>query len=431
MAKKKNRSLNIERKRTKRKRNQKSRRKQLAVKKQRLLQNEKSDEERLQERIIQSRLLLDEPEFDSITFDLDLMRYHLLSLLESSLSSLKGGEDVESESDTQSKPLMEDSETIGERFRQEVLPRLITPDFLRKTSHAFKACETRLGRIGQREKAEVALVARSLFELAEPETLAFHPLILKVGARTLEQMLGQPEFMSDERRAVEDVLSDVLNFHISDREAEEIQLEDESANEVDAMSLEVSDEPEAEPPVIAEESSELEAELSVIVEEPSEPEVKPTVHAEEPSEPEVKPTIRVEEPSEPEVEPTVHAEEPSKPEIEPPVIAEESSEPKLESTPVESVPAISPTELPAKALYKNFNGLETRKAIEAWNGYRITKDMDGQVEFAHPNLQHYITLTEERLLLQCASDVQLLDAMEEVEKRCGQALFYLARTFNK
>ena len=346
MAKKKNRSLNIARKRAKRKQDQKFRRKQIAIKKQQMLQSGKSDEERLQERILQSRLLLYEPEFKSMTFDMDLMRQSIVKLLESNLPSLTDETETDDEIESVLKSPERERETLGEKFRQEVLPNLITPDFTHRMLQALKACETRFKRIGQREKGEVALVARSLFELADAETLSFHPLVLKVGSRTLEQLLGQPQFMREERDVVENVLSDVLDFN-AEAEKETLEI---GTGDLEETSIELGE---------------------------SEPE-----------------------------------------QIE-------------ESVPTQPTPTVSPEKLPAKALYKNFNGLETRKAVEMWDSYQIVRNTEEQVEFAHPKLQRYITLTADRLLLQCPSSTQLGVAMTEVEERCGDALFYLARTINE
>ena len=66
-------------------------------------------------------------------------------------------------------------------------------------------------------------------------------------------------------------------------------------------------------------------------------------------------------------------------------------------------------------------------AIETWAGYQIVKNTDEQVEFVHPSLEHYITITSDRLLLRCTSDTHLDAAMTAVKERCGDALFYLAR----
>ena len=342
MAKKrKNRRINIARKREKRQRNQKSKRKQLALQKQRALQAAKSDEELLQDKIANSKLLLDEPEFENITFDADLLRQKTMEALESDLFTSEGEEGQEST------PEEESPEHISEVFRFEVLPHLLTVEFINTVSYALRACETRLKRMGYREKSEVALVARSLFEFADPETLAFHPLIFGICVRTLETILVDSQPAPD---TVASVFSDVLK----DSELAESEDPPERSNDPDAA------------------EGVVDSESEVVGREPQEDRTTESV---------------------------------------PPT------------------PEIVPETLQAKALYKNANGLEIRQAIEV-NGYRVAQDTDWQVEFAHTDGQRYITLTMNRLLLQCASKDVLDAAMAEVEALCGDALFYLARTFD-
>ena len=345
MAKKrKNRHLNIARKRAKRQQNQKTKRKQLAIQKQRALQAAKSDEELLQDKIVNSRLLLDEPEFENITFDQDLLRQKATEAFEAGSFNSEGesGEKTTRQGE-------EGPETISDIFRFEVLRHLITVEFINAVSYALKACETRLKRVGNREKAEIAFVARSLFEYADPETLAFHPLIFDICVRTLRQILADPQPESD---AIIGVLSDVFE---------------------ESQSAEVEDQPDTQRDSDKDEETVDSASEQVLILEPDEDRA-------------------------------------TKPETAPPA------------------PAVLPETLKAKALYKNADGLEIRNAIEFGNGYRVVQDTDSQVEFAHTDGQRYITLSADRLLLQCPS-IELLEvAMGEVEALCNDALFYLART---
>ena len=344
MAKKrKNRHLNIARKRAKRQQNQKSKRKQLAFQKQRALETAKSDEELLQDKIVKSKLLLDEPEFQKIAFDPDLLQQKTTEAYESGAFTDKVQETEEETPEGEEGP-----ESLSDVFRYEVLRQLITVEFINSVSYALKACETRLKRRGSREEAEIAFVARSLFEYADPETLAFHPLIFNICVRTLKGILEDPEPESD---AVADVLSEVLaESEAADEDQPEILGDpDEQTESVDAVSELVS------------------------VTEPEEDQTTET-----------------------EVAP--------------------------------SAPDVALETLTAKALYKNIDGLDIRETIEFGNGYRVVQDSDAQVEFAHTDGQRYITLTAERLLLQCASKELLDAAMVEVEALCDEAIFYLART---
>ena len=345
MAKKrKNRHLNIARKRAKRQQNQKSKRKQLAIQKQRALQAAKSDEELLQDKIVKSRLLLDEPEFENITFDRDLLRQKTAKAFEA------GSLTPEIEGDKKTKLEGEEGpESFSDIFRFEVLRHLITVEFINTVSYALKACETRLKRMGNREKAEIAFVARSLFEYADPETLAFHPLIFNICVRTLRQMLADPEPEPD---AIIGVLSKVFE------ESQATEPDDQPGTPADSDEDDETVDSASEP---------------VLILEPEEDRI-------------------------------------TKPETAPPI------------------PEVLPETLKAKALYKNADGLEIRNTIEFGNGYRVVRNTDSQVEFAHTDGQRYITLTADRLLLQCPS-IELLDvAMGEVEALCSDALFYLART---
>ena len=345
MAKKrKNRHLNIARKRAKRQQNQKSKRKQLAIQKQRALQTAKSDEELLQDKIVNSRLLLDEPEFENITFDQELLRLKTVEAFEagSFTSEAQGGREAMSESD-------EGPESISDIFRFEVLRHLITLEFINAISYALRACETRLKRMGNREKAEIAFVARSLFEYADLETLAFHPLIFNICVRTLRQILVDSQPESD---AITGVLSEVFE---------------------ESQSAEAADQPETPKDSDEDEETVDLASEPVLIRESEEDQTPP-------------------------------------PEIDLPV------------------PEVLPETLKAKALYKNADGLEIRDVIEFGNGYRVVQDTGSQVEFAHTDGQRYITLTTNRLLLQCPSKELLDVAMGEVEALCDDALFYLART---
>ena len=345
MAKKrKNRHLNIARKRAKRQQNQKSKRKQLAIQKQRALQAAKSDEELLQDKILNSRLLLNEPEFENITFDQDLLRQKTVEAFEvgSFTSEAQGGREAAPESD-------EGPESISDIFRFEVLRHLITLEFINAISYALRACETRLKRMGNREKAEIAFVARSLFEYADLETLAFHPLIFNICVRTLRQILADPQPEPD---AITGVLSEVFE---------------------ESQAAETSDQPET--PKNSNEDEETVDSTSESI-----------------------------------------------------LILEQKEDQAIQPETAPPIPEVLPETLKAKALYKNADGLEIRDVIEFGNGYRVVQDTDSQVEFAHTDGQRYITLTTNRLLLQCPSKELLSVAMAEVETLCNNALFYLAKT---
>lgn len=344
MAKKKNRSANIARKRAKRKQEQKSRRKYLAIQKQRRLHGEKSDEERLHQMILQSRMLVDEPELRAITFDTNLMKERVSEVRELESPNVEDVVNSDRSGDDALDEIEDEDKIAGEQFRQKVLPHFFTPEFLHDITYALTACETRLKRTGQQRRAEVALVARSVFELAEPQVLVFHPIVLGVTVRTLEHLLSQPGQLSEneQREFVQEVISDIHNLGTFEG-GPELQDDEISAAHIDDTDAAVD------------------------------------------------PADRTKE--------------------EEVFVADTSSE-----------------ELPARALYQNSDTLRTRQAIEAWDGYRLVNDTTEQVEFLQPDLKRYITVTSNRLLLQCTSMTDLEVAMAEVEKQCEQELIYLAKT---
>jgi hypothetical protein len=230
MAKKKGRrSINVARKREKRNRDRKFRQKQLAVEKQRRLPYEKSEEEHLHACISQSRKLLNEPELEGVLFDFELMYTRVTEVLDNYQTDKTNAltdefeEDLihltnvteEATSEEELNPLPE-AERACEHFRLEVLPHLVTPDFMQQLVQALTACEKRLKLIGNRELAEVAFVTRSLFEAAPSEILAFHPMIQTIGIETLRILVEEPDMIIDRREEVKEILSDVLEYKESE-----------------------------------------------------------------------------------------------------------------------------------------------------------------------------------------------------------------------
>ena len=210
MGKKKDRHLNIAKKRAKRQQQQKSKRKSLNVRKQQRTQSASSGEERLREKILKSRFLLEEPEFAELTFDRYMLLGKLTELLPTDVKrSPDEGSAVDLSSPASNKVTASSSNTAHERFRCEVLPTLLTLDFVKTVAQSLKACETRLTRIGAREKAEAARIARPLFEMAEPSMLTYHPLVVEVCVRTLEQLIDEA---NECHPLVQDVLAELQEY---------------------------------------------------------------------------------------------------------------------------------------------------------------------------------------------------------------------------
>ena len=400
MAKKKGRrSINVARKREKRNRDRKFRQKQLAVEKQRRLPYEKSEEEHLHACISQSRKLLNEPELEGVLFDFELMYTRVTEVLDNYQADKTNAltaefeEDLihltnvteEATSEEELNPLPE-AERACEHFRLEVLPHLVTPDFMQQLVQALTACEKRLKLIGNRELAEVAFVTRSLFEAAPSEILAFHPMIQTIGIETLRILVEEPDMIIDRREEVKEILSDVLEY----KESEAYQSQPISVFSDTAKNQEHHKEKDTE--------------------------------------------SNLTEPASPHFD-TVNTAITDPAPLSDPV--------DLSGTPTSeiAIPPVSPDELPARALYKNFNGLAIKESFEERTddpslqeglaNYALVNESEEQVEFVDVENERYITVTEERLQLHARSAAELTIAMAEIEAQCTSAVMYLAKTIEE
>ena len=422
MAKKKGRrTTNVARKREKRNRDRKTRQKQLAVEKQRRLLHEKSEEEHLYDCISRSRELLDEPEFEGVHFDPILMYKRVMEVLEHDeteppdtpldiseylLESEEGAIDLTNVNVGDEAAINEDQsivvpegEDASDQFRLEVLPPLVTPDFMEKLTQALIACEMRLKRTGNRELAEVAFVTRSLFEAAPPEILAFHPMIQTIGIETLRALVEEIDIIVDGREDVKEILTDVL------------AQEDSETFESQPLSVfsntGLDDAVESEPVVSVSLGTEAIASEEPIIEDS----LSTSIAAE--------------------IDLSAPPVQPSEPE---PTVLQETVPSEIAPPP----PTLSPDELPACALYKNFNGLDIKDNFEkstdgvsgqdALANYALVNENEEQIEFADVENERYITVTEEKLQLHARSEAELAIAMAEVEARCTSAVMYLAKT---
>ena len=400
MAKKKGRrSINVARKREKRNRDRKFRQKQLAVEKQRRLPYEKSEEEHLHACISQSRKLLNEPELEGVLFDFELMYTRVTEVLDNYQADKTNAltaefeEDLihltnvteEATSEEELNPLPE-AERACEHFRLEVLPHLVTPDFMQQLVQALTACEKRLKLIGNRELAEVAFVTRSLFEAAPSEILAFHPMIQTIGIETLRILVEEPDMIIDRREEVKEILSDVLEY----KESEAYQSQPISVFSDTAKNQEPHKEEDTESDLTEPASPHFDT-VNTAITDP----------------------------------------------------APLSDPVDLSGTPTSeiAIPPVSPDELPARALYKNFNGLAIKESFEERRddpslqeglaNYTLVNESEEQVEFVDVENERYITVTEERLQLHARSEAELTIAMAEIEAQCTSAVMYLAKTIEE
>ena len=412
MAKKKGRrSLNVARKREKRNRDRKFRQKRLAIEKQRRLPYEKSEEEHLHACISQSRKLLDEPEFEGILFDFELMYTQVTEVLDNQQTdetnplidepkedlihlTTNVPEDATREEELNS---LSEAERACEHFRLEVLPHLVTPDFMQQLVQALTACEKRLKVTGNREFAEVAYVTRSLFEAAPAEILTVHPMIQTIGIETLRILVEEPNIVIDRREEVKEIFSNVLEYEDSETyESQPISVFSDAGQTSERDKKGASASTVTEP---------VSLDLDTVNTEGTD------IEQDSPS-----PTENFTSPPEP---------------------SEFSDTPPLEI----EISTVSPDELPARALYKNFNGLAIKKSFEEWTddtslqegltNYALVNESEEQVEFVDAENQRYITVTEERLQLHARSAAELTIAMAEVEAQCTSAVMYLAKTIEE
>ena len=412
MAKKKGRrSLNVARKREKRNRTRKFRQKQLAIEKQRRLPYEKSEEEHLHACISQSRKLLDEPEFEGILFDFELMYIQVTKALDNHRANETNAFMDESEENltplvtnvtedatsTEELNSLSEAERASEHFRLEVLPHLVTPDFMQQLVQALTACEKRLKLTGDRELAEVAYVTRSLFEAAPAEILTFHPMIQTIGIETLRILVEEPNIVIDRREEVKEIFSNVLEYGDSETyESQPIPVFSDAAQNSEHYKEENSESTAIEP-------------VSLDLD-----------------------TVKTENTA---IEQVLSA--PTENFTSPPESSEFSDAPTSEI----EIPTVSPDELPARALYKNFNGLAIKKSFEertddtslqhGLTNYALVHENEEQAEFIDAENQRYITVTEDRLQLHARSAAELTVAMAEVEAQCTSAVMYLAKTIEE
>lgn len=289
---------------------------------------------------------------------------------------------------------MPEAEEACDHFRLEVLPHLVTPDFMQKLTQALTACETRLKRTGNRELAEVAFVTRSLFEAAPPEILAFHPMIQTIGIETLRTLVEEIDVILDGQEEVKEILTDVLAHEDSEtHQSQRLSVFSRPNLDDEIESVSLHTEAIASEETVIEESSPT----SIVVE----------------------------------TDPPAASDQP----IEPEPIASQETIPS-EATP--PPPTLSVDALPARALYKNFNGLTIKENFESLTddtssqerlvNYALVNENDEQLEFADVTNERYITITEEKLQLYARSETELAIAMTELETCCTSAVMYLAKT---
>lgn len=365
MAKKKSRSANVARKREKRNRVRKSKQKKLAAEKQRKPTYGKMDDERLQMLLMQTDDLFEEPEIKNLRFDLELMNESLLRVV------LTGNLHKKTETDEQDKQtIISDPHKLinndvdesvymndfYDKLNRDVFVSLITPKFLRSLISALKTCENRLKQIGNRERAEVAFVAQTLFEVAPPDVFVEHPVIQNIGIETLRQIVENPLDDAINRPIIRKHLSTILQHNITENQDEQISdmySEDLALETVSAEPYEGSDE-------------------NTSLQHPD------------------------------------------------------------NQNPIQELPAKpSLDSLPAKAIYKNFDGLAIKEVLKEMNENLIDLETAKQLDFFSYDQKLCMTITENRVHLHAHSEERLTEAMKQLESHCQSAIMYLAKTYEE
>lgn len=365
MAKKKSRSANVARKREKRNRDRKNRNRQIAAEKHRRPSYGKMDEERLHNCLIKSRELLNEPEFENVHFDIDMMFDEIYRLINQNdfimvpkprVLPITEHVDLQEEEPYFINSDSDDPEEICEMFRTDVLPRLISPKFMRALLSALSECENRFLRIGDRERAEVAFVTHTLFEVVPNHILVEHPLIIDIGLKTMQFLVDAPPSFNEDSSRVRYILTDVLGTESSEFQEGNISniLSDGIVGEKSFTQNETHQEPETQQSV-------------------------------------------------------------NESDIPPPI----------------SKPLPSPDTLPAKALYKNFDGMAIKNVLKEWQNESLEKETETQLDLFNENQELYITITENRIQLHAHSDEKLSSAMKELEAYCQSGIMYLAKTIEE
>ena len=87
--------------------------------------------------------------------------------------------------------------------------------------------------------------------------------------------------------------------------------------------------------------------------------------------------------------------------------------------------------LPAKAIYKNFDGLAIKNVLKGMNDNILDNETADQLDYYTYDQKLCITVTENRVQLHAHSEEKLTDAMKNLESQCQSAIMYLAKTYEE
>jgi hypothetical protein len=345
MSKKKNRSINIIKKRARRKQTRKKRQKMRAMEKNRTKSGNKFDEKILGDKIIKSSILADEPEFSKLRFEHEKALIYSKELLEKYSAKYQ---------DNSAEDYEIDMDMFYDEYRTEVIHKLLTEEFVHSFIKALKACATRLGLIGDTEGEELANITLTIMELADEFPLSLHPLIINLYEKTMKEAVINRITQTSSGEDVQELLERLR------------KIREESDFDDGRLVIE---------------------EIKEIFEE----------------------------------------------------ALEKKEDKTLKSDKEAIIKSISKQELSAKSLYKTLNFESLKNILSSQNGFQnisnngnewhFIKSDSGQ-NFTDNDDIWFITLKPERLLIECKSSDHLEDAIEEIEKLCGEHLMYLAKSLS-
>lgn len=91
----------------------------------------------------------------------------------------------------------------------------------------------------------------------------------------------------------------------------------------------------------------------------------------------------------------------------------------------------SPDTLPAKAIYKNFDGMAIKDVLKEWQNDSLENESETQLDLFNEDKELFITITEDRIQLHAQSSAELDLAMEQLEEYCQSGIMYLAKTIEE
>jgi len=369
MAKKKSRSANIARKREKRNRNRKSKQKQIAVAKQRNLHSGKMDEERLHTCIVQSLDLLEEPELEKVHFDVDLMHKALVRMFTDCEVTDRNEAKVSAEIQT----VAEEQETDFQKFD-------VTEPISQEPDEIIGIFRT--------EILPQLITPKFMLTLCSALT-ACEKRLRREGDRDQADVALVTNSLF-EAAPPHIIVEHPLVQHIG----------------LKSMGILVNQLP----------SNEGDSSVGNIISE-----VLETENANNQGNEELSSMFS-----------DAISEKAALTQGEPPHVSDASLLIPDNDLPLDETMSLPSTDtLPAKALYKNFNGLAIKDVLKEWQTDTLEIETDIQLDLFNQEQTLYITVTEDRVQLHTHSAEELTDAMESLEAHCESALMYLAKTIDE